>query len=300
MSATNAGRPAAVEALQLPAHGRLPRNANQREVMRYAEAYARAAIAAVAAAPAEPAAKVEPTWGYAKTVGNAIAQLQTMDPALPFYAALHLEDGRCIARGVTFSRERVVNERWIDNKNKDVPYSIVVWSQPVESLHAAPVSADAKKTAPPNEAWETMPVTVFIEHGKVDDCAVQRTEIYARAKSQDGHVTLYVRPRMRKTSAELDVLAERARQVSAEGWTPEHDDEHVGGELSDAAAAYAEAASSADHFTVDLPPAMWPWGDESWKPGDPRRMLVKAGALVLAEIERLDRAAARATTGEAQ
>lgn len=84
----------------------------------------------------------KPTWGYAKTVGNAIAQLQTMDATLPFYAALHLEDGRCIARGVTFSRERVVNERWIDNANKDVPYSIVVWSQPVESLYAATPKAE--------------------------------------------------------------------------------------------------------------------------------------------------------------
>lgn len=89
-------------------------------------------------------------WGYAKTVGNAIAQLQTKDPALPFYAALHLQDGRCIARGVTFSRERVINERWIDNTNKDVPYSLVVWSQPVQSLFATPTAsmADAAEATP--------------------------------------------------------------------------------------------------------------------------------------------------------
>lgn len=93
-------------------------------------------------ARAEGDVPAKPTWGYAKTVGNAIAQLQTMDSTLPFYAALHLEDGRCIARGVTFSRERVVNERWIDSANKDVPYSIVVWSQPVESLYAATPKAE--------------------------------------------------------------------------------------------------------------------------------------------------------------
>ena len=45
-------------------------------------------------------------------------------------------------------------------------------------------------------------------------------------------------------------------------------------------------------------PATWPWGASWWKPGDPRRMLVKAAALILAEIERLDRAAARGGAGD--
>lgn len=38
-------------------------------------------------------------------------------------------------------------------------------------------------------------------------------------------------------------------------------------------------------------PELWPWPSEWWKPTDVRRDLVKAGALILAEIERLDRAA---------
>lgn len=37
----------------------------------------------------------------------------------------------------------------------------------------------------------------------------------------------------------LDVIAERQRQQSAEGWTPEHDDEHSGGEMALAASSYA-------------------------------------------------------------
>lgn len=36
----------------------------------------------------------------------------------------------------------------------------------------------------------------------------------------------------------LDVIAERQRQQSAEGWTPEHDDEHCNGELAMAAVCY--------------------------------------------------------------
>ncbi|MGI0829548.1 hypothetical protein ACRCP5_19775 [Pseudomonas aeruginosa] len=109
----------------------------------------------------------------------------------------------------------------------------------------------------------------------------------------------------------LDVQAERRRQITAEGWTPEHDDEHDSGELAAAGAAYALHA--ADHLNPysqgdggDEAPSCWPWHDGIagrgegpektepawWKPSTPRRDLVKACALALAEIERLDRAAA--------
>lgn len=33
----------------------------------------------------------------------------------------------------------------------------------------------------------------------------------------------------------------------------------------------------------------WPWADEWWKPKDRRADLVRAGALILAEIDRIDR-----------
>lgn len=106
-----------------------------------------------------------------------------------------------------------------------------------------------------------------------------------------------------------DVLAERQRQITAEGWAPDHDDEHDGGELAAAGAAYALHA--ADYLNPhsqgdggDEAPTCWPWHDAVagrgegpertkpawWKPGSPRRDLIKAGALILAEIERLDRA----------
>ena len=86
------------------------------------------------------------------------------------------------------------------------------------------------------------------------------------------------------------MLAERRRQVTAEGWTPEHDDQYEDGELIDAAACYAQDSSLWD--CVGEPPSDWPWSDEWWKPSkNMRRNLVKAGALILAEIERRDRAA---------
>ncbi|HBY8976932.1 TPA: hypothetical protein MI939_20015 [Klebsiella pneumoniae] len=88
------------------------------------------------------------------------------------------------------------------------------------------------------------------------------------------------------TAAAVDVLAERQRQVTAEGWTAERDDGYQNSELADAAACYAIHAHNQGFST----PAHWPWSQDWWKQTSPRRDLVKAGALILAEIERLDRA----------
>ncbi|MGK8222201.1 hypothetical protein ACRS2S_19945 [Achromobacter xylosoxidans] len=93
------------------------------------------------------------------------------------------------------------------------------------------------------------------------------------------------------TAAARDVLAERQRQVSAEGWTPEQDDRYTHGDMASAAACYANQGRY--HFPEPGKPGPnWPWAAEWWKPSTYRRNLEKAGALILAEIERLDRAAA--------
>ena len=98
------------------------------------------------------------------------------------------------------------------------------------------------------------------------------------------------------TAAASDVLAERQRQMAVEGWTPEGDDDHTDGELPRAASCYAlmswrEECLSDGEYTASQKaiPHHWPWDPAWWKPTDPRRDLVKAGALILAEIERLDR-----------
>lgn len=108
------------------------------------------------------------------------------------------------------------------------------------------------------------------------------------------------------TTAAADVLAERRRQAEAEGWSAEHDDEHTDGSIAQAAITYATGATIApversvmDEFGRKGTPyavhSLWPstWAAEWFKPTNRRRDLVKAGALILAEIERLDRAAAR-------
>lgn len=90
-----------------------------------------------------------------------------------------------------------------------------------------------------------------------------------------------------------DVLAERQRQIEAEGWTPDHDDEHSHGELADAASCYARDAAIRLRGRAGFTflPIEWPWKSSWWKPSTARRNLVKAGALILAAIECIDRAA---------
>ena len=114
--------------------------------------------------------------------------------------------------------------------------------------------------------------------------------------------------------------AERKRQILVERWSKEHDDQHTSGEIAIAACCYAAAASGIEIFALDprRSPEVhhfedpWPW-ESKWdkrryygrqvsdtsrslaKPGsysDVERLdlLVKAGALIAAEIDRLKRA----------
>lgn len=92
---------------------------------------------------------------------------------------------------------------------------------------------------------------------------------------------------LRRLALSLEFVAERDRQVSVEGWTPEHDDQQDHGELAAAAACYA--AGSDDLINVVTDTDVWPQRFD-YKPKDHRRDLIRAGALLLAELERMDRA----------
>lgn len=85
-----------------------------------------------------------------------------------------------------------------------------------------------------------------------------------------------------------EVADERRRQIEGEGWSLQHDDdEHGAGELAKAAACYAIS----DRICDGALPNIWPWSAYWWKPKSRRRDLVRAAALIVAEIERLDRTA---------
>lgn len=98
----------------------------------------------------------------------------------------------------------------------------------------------------------------------------------------------------------IEVIAERVRQVDVEGWSAAHDDRHDHGEMAIAAACYALAslkacrAQSWFEKAQDVINAIWPWAPTWWKPKDPKRDLVRAAALLIAEIARVNRAGAKA------
>lgn len=87
------------------------------------------------------------------------------------------------------------------------------------------------------------------------------------------------------------IAAERRRQIEVEGWSPEHDDKHDGGQLSHAAACYALGRTELRLNAVTT--HFWPWDRHWWKPKDRISDLVRAGALIAAEIDRLKRAEPR-------
>lgn len=107
---------------------------------------------------------------------------------------------------------------------------------------------------------------------------------------------------MTKKSGAVQIAEERERQQKVEGWDAAHDTGHWMGELTEAALCYAAVASAQARGSgvEEWPVGMfnghndsilqWPWEDDAYKPSpDIVRNLVKAGALIAAEIDRLNR-----------
>ena len=95
------------------------------------------------------------------------------------------------------------------------------------------------------------------------------------------------------------IAEERRRQIEAEGWHEKHDDKHRRMEMARAAAAYVlnawertkmQEGATERYVLAAAVNVLWPWESEWWKPAkDPVRTLVKAGALIAAEVDRLNR-----------
>jgi hypothetical protein len=91
------------------------------------------------------------------------------------------------------------------------------------------------------------------------------------------------------SQAVADVMVERKRQIGRKGYSAERDDQYSSYELPRAAACYVMNASGIPRHRALI---YWPFTPVDFKPSDRRRDLVKATALLLAEIERIDRAEA--------
>lgn len=95
-----------------------------------------------------------------------------------------------------------------------------------------------------------------------------------------------------KTGIEL-IAEERQRQIEKEGWTKEHDAQHTDGELALAAMCYADPNKyyhqESRYLHIRIPNKFWPknWDIQWFKPKDRIRDLVRAGALIAAEIDRI-------------
>jgi hypothetical protein len=98
-----------------------------------------------------------------------------------------------------------------------------------------------------------------------------------------------------------DVSTERLRQIEEEGYGSSNDDSYPGGELAAAGASYGmHAAWNLAPTNVGKDPLgiplWWPFDVVHWKPSDPRKNLVKAAALIIAEIDKIDRKEAQRGT----
>lgn len=108
----------------------------------------------------------------------------------------------------------------------------------------------------------------------------------------------------RHTPGVIIVMAERKRCIQMEGFDATRDDGYTNGELARAAQCYErepadrkmrrmtpEEYKAPDNYNDSIEvPESWPWSPSWWKTGDRVRDLAKAGALYLAEADRLKRA----------
>ena len=98
---------------------------------------------------------------------------------------------------------------------------------------------------------------------------------------------------MEPTTGGALVIHERNRQVTEEGFHSEHDQQYINDELIKAAVCYAsvpvvraEGGITEAEIVKEVPEGLWPWMAEWWKPGTDMECLIKAGALIIAEIDR--------------
>lgn len=218
--------------------------------------------------------------------------LQDMQPGTKFYAApvaqaqqLHDLDKQCrddVARALGLR----------PNQERGFAWSYLLAS--IKScVKASEDSAQAQHSVPEGVTIERdVAWTIHIKVGDFDFIQLQYQRPYTDNAStwklaERIASLLAAAPGTEVPQAWLDVQAERRRQITAEGWTPDHDDLYCAAELPRAAAAYILSGAN------DKAPAIWPFSAKWWKPRDARANYMRAGALILAEIERLDRAAER-------
>ncbi|HGQ7408438.1 TPA: hypothetical protein ACL1R5_005969 [Pseudomonas aeruginosa] len=232
--------------------------------------------------------------GYAKRLEDqlkaALARVADMKTMADNYCALLMDANAKLAEMERQEPVALANRglhafwvKWTEAAAGLYGPGIKLYAAPVaQAQHSVPEASEQEK----EQGW-TLDYR-FVE--LVTEIAASRTEFTTSMEATEqvllaARELLAAAPDKEVPQAWLDVRAERRRQIEAKGWTPEHDDLYCSAELPRAAAAYILNGAN------DEAPAIWPFVAKWWKPRDARSNYVRAGALILAEIERLDRAA---------
>lgn len=135
------------------------------------------------------------------------------------------------------------------------------------------------------------PLCEYLESVHEECSKLSREELIIKCIGLEHALQVQIQANMGGSALAL-ILNERKRQL-IKGYDAHHDDTEKEGQLSRAAACCAKYAAEIlrDHSMVNnFQCPEWPWSDTAWKPpGSPIDSLVKSGALIIAEIERLQR-----------
>jgi hypothetical protein len=200
-------------------------------------------------------------------------------------------------RQVSFANGRVVSVRW---DNGEAFLEVESRQQILVTVAAEPVEAVSRDDTndPIGEIRNAEPgPRIHMKHEGFAKMPVESVSTTPHDSGIPEHLRfLNFKGEQRTPLPQQDGIAlieqERLRQIEEEHWLPEWDDKHTSGQLADAASCYAKiAAMMAYPAPIPLdPPSSWPWAVEWWRPSsDPKRNLAKAGALIAAEIDRIQR-----------
>lgn len=218
-------------------------------------------------------------WGYAtKAFGWGLVSKQVYESILASHGpewAVQLYTATPPAGPSEREHDAVatlIEDGWLwDGDQWQRPPAKQQWAEPVpfNPENILYMLAEALLTAPPADSAKALP-----SESAAAEAARDMTP--PRSKGCENYAAL---------SREVveAILAERKRQMTEEGRWPQGDRAYRYNELARAASVYANP----DVWDVlGAGPMGWPWKAESYKPSTRRRDLIKAGALIVAQLER--------------
>jgi hypothetical protein len=230
-------------------------------------------------------------WRWAGSGGGENARIDSHNPACPSrFLALQQARARLVKKGAP---DWALT--WMDQQ---MGPHVANGVDDYNSARAGEARRDAglekRQANYGSPAPSASPAATLDESDPADQLTAQGALAKLRAEASTAHPLASAAPQYHPTNEALRLIAvERARQVEAEGYDPASDDgQNPDGQLAHAAAAYAAAAVGDPDAAL-----FWPgeWDPYMFKPTGGIRDLIRAGALIVAEIERRQREAGAST-----